>query len=383
MSGLNDYQYSLLNPHFQTGAKVTGTFARSSIPIHRYFSATYLTNPDGNLCIYIQPNEVCDSTMLVTTSFLTNDGSYNPSVPAVATLGTTPMSTIPFWNLTANTAKHVRLVSASFKLTSLVAPLNRSGIIYGSLLPNVSNAAINLGGNTGAIVMPTISSIQNNRGLVVANVTNGEGVQVNYLPSDEDDLQFLAPNITVAARHGTEDINQIVIIAQGCKDGANQGRMFFEAYVNFEVIPVQGSSLAGMETEAPNVDSIPALDISHIRKYHMSDLLRLISAFPSLQPSRKRSNSPDRDRDNVRNSQPTRVRQPLRVKDWAQLEPNPKKLNYNIDIKDFPDFNIENTNPSVSEKTKKQIAQLATKFLSFPLGGKRNLRTKKRKLVKK
>jgi hypothetical protein len=111
----------------------------------------------------------------------------------------------------------------------------------------------------------------------VASVTNGEGVAVSYLPSDEDDLQFLAPGINDTTRHpNSDDVNVIVIIGQGLQATSS---VKLEIHANYEIIPASESILAGLETEGSFYPTVPAVEIQELRQFYGDDIIRRVQAF--------------------------------------------------------------------------------------------------------
>jgi hypothetical protein len=152
--------------------------------------------------------------------------------------------------------------------------LNRTGTIYGCLYHYVPYGSAAFGAHTA--LAPTETSIQNHI-FIRANVSDGQGVIVNYLPSDEDDLQFLVPDTSFVTRHATgDDAYLIVILCQGLQ-ASSQVKVEFD--VNFELIPEPGQGLAGMETPALFDNAIPALEVAHIKANHREQICRITSAY--------------------------------------------------------------------------------------------------------
>lgn len=78
-------------------------------------------------------------------------------------------------------------------------------------------------------------------------------------------------------RHPTgDDCYSIVIIGQGLQASSN---VKFEIDVNYELIPTPESSLSGLETPAPVNDSIPALQVGHLKSFHQDDIVRIITSY--------------------------------------------------------------------------------------------------------
>jgi hypothetical protein len=197
-----------------------------------------------------------------------NDALYNPGA-AAAPVGIVGISAGPIFNLTTNTAKAVRLVSAEIRLSSLATALNRTGTIYGALRPT---AATNFAtGATAAVLVPTVPSIQNVLHKIVS-VVKGESLSVSFLPSDEDDLQFLSPNTPSSTRHiNGDDVYEIVLIGQGLQASS---AVKVDIYVNYEVIPLPETSLAGLETQPKFYKTIPALEIEELKAMYSNYIIK-------------------------------------------------------------------------------------------------------------
>ena len=284
---LSMYQRSLLNPPEHLPVKIPGTWGRRSIIIHRFTSLTLTTNANGHLCLLLQPDHIVDSGATTSSSIYTTAAStYDPST-AATTATVRYWDNRPMYNLTAGTAKSCRLVSCSVRAYSLASGLNRTGTIYGALLHTIPPDPFTYGADAGT-TMPTIPTIQNSI-MQRANVSNGEAIIVCKLPSDDDDLQFVAPNTSAVTRHPNgDDAYVMVVIAQGMQASS---AIRFEVDVNFEVIPTPESTLAGLETPAPSTNSIPALEIGHLKSYHQRDLVRIGPAYDNgmvIEPERVR-----------------------------------------------------------------------------------------------
>jgi hypothetical protein len=276
---LSHYQKSILQPaKHNVNAKIPGTWGRRSIPIHRYYTHTLPTNAAGHIGILMSPNVIFDSSGGNQSPYwaTTAASAYNPG-NAIVGVQAQGQEIKPIYNLTALTAKQARLVSLEIKMTSLSTALNRTGTIYGALYPTAAIGYINtLGGVTEGVLMPTVPTIQNLR-MKSTSATNGEGVAVSYLPTDEDDLQFLAPNTSDTIRHpNSDDVNLIVIIGQGLQASST---VKIEIAANFEVIPVAESVLAGFETDGPSYPTVPAIEIQQIKQFYGDHLVRRISAY--------------------------------------------------------------------------------------------------------
>jgi len=346
--GLNSYQLSLLDPAFKCGAKIPGTFAKFSIPVHRYTALTYTTNASGNFCFFTQPNEIVDSAGTAGTTFVSSTVSaYDPAIPQVSIAGTS-VNTTPLYNLTTNTTRQVRLVSASYKMTSLAAPINRTGTIYGALLPTDSAGSVAFGATT--LPFYGIAEVQNTAGFTKADVANGEGVQVVYLPSDDDDLQFLPANTPSTTRHNAgDDVKQIVLIAQGLPASS---LIRVEVHVNFEVVPRPGSILAGLETPPIKRDTIPAHDINHILSYHMSDVVKVVRAFPAISAPNGDDEPWERDRKKKRGP---KIGIPINI----GIRPTVKKPKNNNNVN-----NVVQAQTQAVNQLNNQLAKMDEKYLS-------------------
>jgi len=270
---LNLYQQTLLMPSLRTQVRVPGTWNRPTVAIHKYSSATYTVSSNGHFCYQSLPNNILDSSATASDVFYTNDGAYDPAGSVAARPGVF-IDTRPYYSLTAGTARLVRLVAQSVSVTSLSTSLNRKGTIYGALLATQSYPGQAFGPqSTGPATIPFIQHSWFKR----ANVFNGEGISVNYMPSDDDDFQFLPPNVPNSTRHaGGDDLYAIVIICQGL-EAISQIRV--DVHTHFEVIPTPDASLAGIEQCPPNLRSIPALDIGDIKSYYIDYMIRIVNAY--------------------------------------------------------------------------------------------------------
>jgi len=241
--------------------------------MHRFYSQTITTNSSGHFVFECCPNEVLDSVANKSCTLYSADAAYNPASASSNVAGVT-VDTRPWYNLTNGTARSVRLVAMSISATSLSTSLNRKGTMYGALLSERPFASAAYGATT--TLYWTIPSIQNSWHKR-ANIFNGEGVCVNYLPSDEDDLAFLAPNTECQNRHtNNDDVYWMVIIGQSLEISS---AVRIDVNLHYEIIPQPESSLAGIESTAPTQDTIPALDIAHIKAYHTNDLIRVVNAY--------------------------------------------------------------------------------------------------------
>jgi hypothetical protein len=344
--GLSNYQLTVLKPYLHTPAKIPGTGARASIIKHVFNSATYTTNAGGNLCIVSCPNHVVDSAATETTFAVITDSTYNGTFGG--TLTATNINTKSLFGINSGTAKAVRLVSQSIKIYSLSTALNRKGVIYGALVNNNPPTAQLYTDITAEAY--AISDVQNSNTLKRANVSNGEGVLLCYLPTDEDDFQFNAPNTTPAQRHTNgDDVFVAVMICQGL-EASSQVRVEIDS--NFEIIPVVSSTLAGLETPGDSRECVPILDIQHIKVYHRTDLVRIIGAFDggeSFNPEIKRP-----------------IRQPLRVPFNMNIE---EKIQQPIAKNLFHQVADAVKNGFLNSFTGGQLGNI--------VGGKRNLKARK------
>jgi len=266
------YIKSILDPVQVDQVRIPGTFSKKSVTIHRHYQETRdLVGTD--FAYQLGLNEIVDSGASgsnITSSFYVTS-TYNAAA-ASSTLGTcVGIDWKPLFNLTTGTARDVRLVSAQVRVYSLASALN----LTGSIQTCIYRTAPYLPRNTGGLqsyAVPTLPLI-NSLHPAEAIVNQGDGIYCNYIPSDEDDFAFLAPNTTLNVRHPNgDDTAFIVVIGQGLP---NNSQVRMEVDVNFEVIPYPETSLAGLECFGSQPASIPALDIEYvIRNFKLYGTIR-------------------------------------------------------------------------------------------------------------
>jgi len=351
--GLNLYQLSLLLPHERVNVKIPGTFGRQSVTYHRYFQRTDTVSAAGDLCYEFDMNEVLDSAATTASSFVVGTG-YTAAGNPVSVPGVSVVDMRTLFNLTPGTVSQARVVSASIKLTSLSTALNRTGTIYCSPLKTLPVNAQNIAGSFST-VMATIASIQGNNP-IMASVPDGEGVQINYIPSDEDDFQFLPANTTEKIRHTSgDDLFRSVIICQGLQSNS---QVKLEIHCNFEVIPVPAQTLSGLENYGNQPVSIASHDIEHLVKFHFADLVKVIRAYPGSSFSSESVNG---------------EKQKIKDKDNDTLE---KKINDKILDYEMLKDNIKggSTKMDTAIKAISNALSLITGSGLLVGGGKRNLK---------
>lgn len=365
---LSYYQKSILDPsNYNLNVKIPGTWGRKSIAMHRYFTTTVTTSATGDCCFQTSPNYINDLTFATSPMIYTNDAVYSAGNTAVAVPGTA-LACSALWNLTANTAKQVRLVSAEYKMSSLSPSLSRTGTLYGALLP-----AVAIGGWAPGVInttFPTVPSIQTVR-YKRASVVNGESISVSYLPSDEDDMGFLAPNSFDNVRHPNgDDVFFPVIIGQGLAASSN---VKIEIYVNYEVIPTPGSSLAGLETPGLMHDCVICNEIQQIKRYYDSQLIRIGRAYdvaissgkplennnvsiPMIEYKKYQTVTKNTNNNNKGNDRPKQIQQQPGINtdfdenDWnAKMNPNANKNTLKLEDALYYVKQLEKYAPSIEQ----------------------------------
>lgn len=282
--GLSVYQYGLLNPSIINSIKTPATYGKRTIPLKKFWSITRNTNNSGNILLHFMPGEIMDSTCDGAASIICNNVGYQPA-NATTALPVEYLDQRPLWNLTTNTAKQVRLVSLSATMTSLSTSLNRKGTIYGACLEAsvLGTALFTSVANQNCVGIPAIQNGLFKR----ANVSDGQGICVAHIPSDDDDHSLLPPMSasiagtvqggTMQVRHpNSEDFRGIVLIGQSLEVSSP---VRFDFHAHYEIVPVPEQSLAGFETTAFADKVLPAIQIQEIMNNHRDRIIKVIGSF--------------------------------------------------------------------------------------------------------
>lgn len=262
---------SLLLPHERCNVKIPGTFGRQSVTYHRYYQKVdVLVGTD--FCYMLSPNEVLTSAAINSSSYYASNTYIAGAASSVLIAGSAAMDLKPLFNVTDATTTGSRLVSYSAKVTALTPTLTRTGTIQGAHYRGLGISATAFGNLCPAatFTIPTIASLNPK----VAMVADGQALCINYIPSDEDDFQFLGNNTNVRTRHvNNDDVVTLVIIGSGLTAATT---IKLEIYANFEVIPSSEQSLSGLENYGSQPTSLPSFDVEHLVKNHYDDLLRVV-----------------------------------------------------------------------------------------------------------
>jgi hypothetical protein len=278
--GLSTYQYGLLHPSIVNTLKTPATYGKRTIPVKKFWSITRNVNASGHILLHFMPGEILDSSATSAASIICNDATYNPST-ASAIIACEFLDSRPLWNLTVNTGKQVRLVAMQISMTSLSTSLNRKGTIYGACLESQAfgNQLYGSLAVQGCAGIPTIQNGLFKR----ANVSDGQGIAVCHIPSDDDDHTLLPPvsagstGGTIIIRHpNADDFRGIVLIGQSLEASSS---VRFDFHAHFEIVPTPEQSLSGFETTAFTDNVIPAVQIQDIMNNHRDKIIRTISSF--------------------------------------------------------------------------------------------------------
>ena len=138
-----------------------------------------------------------------------------------------------------------RLVSAAMHVIPQSSVLNQAGSIHAALTKTTNIVPQIAGGaytpNPAVTLLP---NFQNTPYYREASVSAMEGARVIWMPNDECLLEFAQINTNLATNGNNDQTNAIVI---GILGTAANAPFRVDLYWNFEVTPVTGSVLLGME----------------------------------------------------------------------------------------------------------------------------------------
>jgi hypothetical protein len=238
------YLMSLLKPETAINSKIPGS-TTETVSLHRTFSQIVSTNASGAFGVYWSPNflhtnSTGSSTMYINTS-LGYDGSSSFGVNAIATA--LPM------NIPTGTVNTYRLVSASLHIVPQEAALSVRGTIHGALLDNggvlVGATGTTLTANNGTEGNLLVGAISNTHRYAKACVTESQSLRVIWTPTSQAHLNFL----DIDTNNQTVDSAASEKVMIGIVTGGGVASAYrVDFYMNFEVTPLAGSVLQGMES---------------------------------------------------------------------------------------------------------------------------------------
>lgn len=237
------YAETLLFPEHTCGAKVPG-MADATVSLHRKTTLSITTGALGAAGIIWFPAFLTDNTANYTTFFLNNNATYD----GVTTIGTTNALGISTpQSVTSGAVGQYRLVSAAMHIIPQSSVLNQAGSIHAALVKTGSSPAALIGAAAPNSTITLLPNFQNTPYYREASVSALEGARVIWLPNDECLLEFSNININVYNNGQNDQTNAIVVDIIGTAAAAP---FRIDLYWNFEVTPVPGSILLGMESIA-------------------------------------------------------------------------------------------------------------------------------------
>jgi hypothetical protein len=253
----NPYARSLLVPEDPKAAiQIPSSFGKPTIAMHRHVTTTITTNSSGNMAFCIQPIALIDSSG-------TGDSRKCPMlVSGMVNNATTPQTGVFNDNSSADTYCYqyvdyaittgsilaYRLTSAAITVRPYSNLLNNSGVIR---LSQYQHTAITPTANStapGVISMAISSSNSNNQPYnATANINAGEYGRLIWLPSCPDDFEFIPVNTTPV--QGVDQVTWFVGVIKGTTTNGSPAAVPFvvDLYLNYEVLPINVSSLSGLE----------------------------------------------------------------------------------------------------------------------------------------
>jgi hypothetical protein len=264
------YLYSLLSPETSIGAKIPGT-ADASVPFHRRITITAQANAIGAMGILWQPTALNDTTTATSTLFINNSVGYD----GVSVLGVNALAVATNFGLTTGTAIGWRLVSASMHFKTNASVLNSAGKVNYAVIPfkgvPPQATGITLATATGSTDNYLfVSNFENAKLSGTADIEQGHNARLLWFPSFPTHQVFVEPNNNYQTGNTGAAYQEqaLVMVATGLI--ANQ-LMTIDLYVNYELQPISGSILQGMETICSHNRS--AIDVlKELRLKHSDDI---------------------------------------------------------------------------------------------------------------
>jgi len=271
------YLRSLVTPEVPLQAKVPSMFGRATISLHRHITVPISTNSSGNCGFCFLPQYLTDSTLGYSGFYASGFNTGNTGVTAgtytTTGINTQTYITIPVsYSVTAGSIQNWILVSASIQVRPATNLLNNSGFIYlgvasyiGLIESPTSSAAAVVDNFVGGIIPSTIENLRYN---TVASINRGEIPRAIWLPTKPNDFDNTPINDSPVDLGNADALDVFVCSITGTSVGGTATATPFnvEIYLNYEIAPVPGSTLSGMEFPSPDNGLNPQTIVSLVRQ---------------------------------------------------------------------------------------------------------------------
>jgi hypothetical protein len=246
---ITDYAHSLFKPECALGARVSQQYL--STCCKKFVNTVRITtNNTGNFSIVFEPSFVMNSTAATqqSTLFLNNTTGYNGSAPQGTNDATSQQMV---WGYASNTIENIRIVSCSLEAISVTSNLNKSGTLYGAVVPVKPITPVNVGGTAGfngdILALTTVGALTTRPmgTYAKAYVNNGQGLRLIWLPTCLDQIEMYGDQQSFANTGGSYDpVNQFFIIGVGLPASSSVELTITQ---NFEYVPYPNTLNSGTE----------------------------------------------------------------------------------------------------------------------------------------
>lgn len=263
-----NYQKTIIDPFNYTKVGVPNTWAYDTVKMNRKFQFQVACNATGCASVVIAP-WLSDNTSGFTSILLYNATGYDGTNAGTGVTAVAAPLAMPAGNVLA-----YRTASMAVRFYTQDSALNRKGTLHGA--SQVAKMDTHVPGTISTYdvsLLMNLAQIQNRKSYKVADLCSGQAMQVNWLPYDDHDLEFLPINknagSTVATGGNDHPTNIITFIVTG----ANASSLFKgEVSINYELTVNQTSALFGMGTSEPPSKLTPQYQVAELMSNHVDKL---------------------------------------------------------------------------------------------------------------
>jgi hypothetical protein len=283
------YLDSLLVPEYAFDSKYPGT-ADATIALHRKQTVNVTANAGGAVGVLWQPFFLANTSAGTNTFFVNNTLAYN----GFNNLGTGTVSQSLDLQINSGTVGAYRLVSASMHIIPQSSVLNQAGSIHGAMYKANQSQPIASGSaftsDVNALLYP---NFQNTPYYNCASVSAMQGIRIIWVPNDQCFTEFTTLGAVPTSGDQQNSLVGVVVNA------AASATFRVDLYANYEVVPITGSILSGMESICP-YNRLGSLYWRDILLKHKHDIVRASSAVNEIVNIQDNNNDYRHLRDNDR-----------------------------------------------------------------------------------